>query len=93
MHVVASLNYILDVNAKSKRLAKTIRMREDVLHQAKVAAVISQKGLGQWIEEAILEKVSSGAIDTLAGSKGQLSPERSVEKQRGSWEGQKWFLI
>ncbi len=83
MYVVAFLYYILGVKAKSKRLAKTIRMREDVYHQAKVAAVISQKSLGQWIEEAILEKVDREAIDTLPGSKGQLSPEWSVEKHRG----------
>ena len=83
MYVVGFLYYILGVKAKFKRLAKTIRMREDVFHRAKVAAVISQKRLGQWVEEAILEKVHRKAMNTLPGSKGQMSPERSVEKHRG----------
>ena len=31
-------------------------MKESVYHYAKVAAVMSRKSLGQWIEEAIMEK-------------------------------------
>ena len=46
--------YIEDM---SVRAAKTIRMREDIYHQAKVAAVVSRKSVGQWIEEAVAEKV------------------------------------
>jgi predicted HicB family RNase H-like nuclease len=41
-----------------QRIAKTIRMREEVYHQARVAAVTSKKSLGQWIEEAVFEKLN-----------------------------------
>ena len=34
-----------------------IRMKPDVLHQARVAAVTQKKFLGQWLEEAIVEKI------------------------------------
>ena len=39
-----------------KRISKTIRIRDDVFHQARVSAVSSRKSLGLWLEEAILEK-------------------------------------
>ena len=32
-------------------------MNPEVLHQARVAAVIHKKTLGKWLEEAILEKI------------------------------------
>jgi predicted HicB family RNase H-like nuclease len=35
----------------------SIRMSPEVLHQARVAAVIRKKTLGQWLEEAIAEKI------------------------------------
>ena len=35
----------------------SIRMNPDVLHEAKVAAVTRKKTLGQWLEEAIAEKI------------------------------------
>ena len=41
---------------KNGRAAKTIRMKEGIYHQAKVAAVMSRKSLGQWMEEAVIEK-------------------------------------
>jgi hypothetical protein len=41
-----------------QRIAKTIRMREEAYHQARVASVIAKKSLGQWIEEAIFEKLN-----------------------------------
>jgi len=41
----------------SERTAKTIRMKQDVYHQARVAAVISRKSLAEWLEEAIWEKL------------------------------------
>jgi len=40
------------------RTAKTIRIYEDAYHQARVAAVTSKKSLGQWLEEAISEKLA-----------------------------------
>ncbi len=42
----------------SQRTAKTIRIYEDAYHQARIAAVTSKKSLGQWLEEAISEKVA-----------------------------------
>lgn len=35
----------------------SIRIDLDILHQARVTAVSSKKTLGQWLEEAILEKI------------------------------------
>ncbi len=54
--------YIEDM---SVRAAQTIRMREDIYHQAKVAAVVSRKSVGQWIEEAVAEKVRREAMHPL----------------------------
>ena len=34
-----------------------IRIRPGVLHQGRVAAVVQKKTLGQWLEEAIIEKI------------------------------------
>ncbi len=39
------------------RPISAIRVKPDILHQARVAAVIQKKTLGQWLEEAIGEKV------------------------------------
>jgi len=36
---------------------RNIRIRPTVLHQARVAAVTQKKSMGQWLEEAILEKI------------------------------------
>ena len=38
----------------------SIRIDPEVLHQAKVAAVTDEKTLGQWLEEAIREKMKRG---------------------------------
>ena len=35
----------------------SIRVDPDILHQARVAAVTQKKTLGQWLEEAIVEKI------------------------------------
>jgi predicted HicB family RNase H-like nuclease len=35
----------------------SIRIDLDILHQARVAAVTGKKTLGQWLEEAIVEKI------------------------------------
>ena len=57
--------YIEDMSDRNDRAAKTIRMREDIYHQAKVAAVVSRKSVGQWIEEAVTEKVRRDAVRPL----------------------------
>jgi len=36
---------------------RNIRIRPSVLHQARIAAVIQKKTLGQWLEDAIIEKL------------------------------------
>lgn len=36
---------------------RNIRIRPSVLHQARIAAVIQNKTLGQWLEDAIMEKI------------------------------------
>jgi len=36
---------------------QSIRINPDVLHQARVAAVTSKKTLGEWLEDAIMEKL------------------------------------
>ena len=35
----------------------SIRIDPDVLHQAKIQAVTAKKALGEWLEEAIKEKI------------------------------------
>jgi len=37
----------------------SVRMNPEVLHQARIAAVTTKKTLGQWLEEAILEKIEN----------------------------------
>ena len=38
----------------------SIRIDPEVLHQARVAAVTVRKTLGEWLEEAIQEKIQQG---------------------------------
>jgi len=42
---------------KEAKSPRNIRIRPSVLHQARVAAVIQNKTLGQWLEEVIIEKI------------------------------------
>jgi len=49
--------YNRDMEGKSKRQFAGIRIQREILHQARVAAVIQKKTLGQWLEEAIAEKI------------------------------------
>jgi len=46
----------MDMNEEAK-VPRNIRIKPSVLHQARVAAVIQNKTMGQWLEEAILEKI------------------------------------
>jgi len=46
----------INMNEEAKT-PRNIRIRPSVLHQARVAAVIHKKTLGQWLEEAIIEKI------------------------------------
>ena len=36
----------------------SIRVNPEVLHQARIAAVTRKKMLGQWLEDAIMEKIN-----------------------------------
>jgi len=38
----------------------SIRANPEILHQARIAAVTQKKTLGQWLEEAIMEKIERG---------------------------------
>lgn len=46
----------VDMNEEAKT-PRNIRIRPSVLHQARVAAIIQRETLGQWLEEAIMEKI------------------------------------
>jgi predicted HicB family RNase H-like nuclease len=45
------------MNEKHRWPTTSIRANPEVLHQARVAAVTQKKTLGQWLEEAIVEKI------------------------------------
>ena len=42
---------------EERRVAHSVKIRLSVLRKGKVAAVVSNKTLGQWLEEAIAEKI------------------------------------
>ena len=43
-------------------------MKEEAYYRARVAAVMCRKSLGQWIEEAIAEKLHREAVNPLLSS-------------------------
>jgi predicted HicB family RNase H-like nuclease len=45
------------VKQSRQKPTTSIRISPDILHQARVAAVMQKKTLGQWLEEAITEKI------------------------------------
>ena len=51
------IRYNTRMKAKDIRPTTGIRIKPDVLHRARVAAVTQKKTLGQWLEEAIEEKI------------------------------------
>ena len=51
------LQYCPEMDGEAKR-PRNIRIRPSVLHQARIAAVIQKKTMGQWLEEAIIEKIN-----------------------------------
>lgn len=52
------------------RVIKSIRLKSEVHHRARVAAVTARQTLGEWIEEAINEKLNR-ASEKLKGSAGE----------------------
>ena len=53
------------------RKVKGIRMQESIHHRARVAALFAQMTLGQWIEEAIKEKIQNETHPDQLDSRGQ----------------------
>jgi len=45
------------MSKQEARPTTSVRVKPDILHQARVAAVTETKTLGQWLEEAIMEKI------------------------------------
>lgn len=44
-------------NLSMKRILKAIRINPEIYHLAKIQAVTDNKSLGEWLEEAIQEKI------------------------------------
>ena len=59
------------MSTKTDREAKSIRMKETIYHQARVAAVVARKSLGQWIEEAVLDKLREENVQQSAKPNGR----------------------
>ena len=59
-----------------RRAAKSIRINEEVFYRARVAAVISRKSLGQWLEEAVEEKLDREGIPPLLATNGYTNNGR-----------------
>ncbi len=64
VHTCTTLEVMGD---KKRREAVGIRIERDLLHQAKIAAVIQRMTLGRWLEEAIEEKVQRERERELGG--------------------------
>ena len=52
-----NMYYTLAMRRKEERPVSAIRVKPDILYQARVSAVTQRKTLGQWLEEAIAEKI------------------------------------
>jgi len=62
-HVLDNGYYRLYTRAMktSRRTPNTsIRINPEAIHKARIAAVTQRKTLGQWLEEAIAEKIEKG---------------------------------
>jgi len=51
----------------ANRIPRTIRMKEDIYHQARAAAVMGRKSVAQWIEEAVSEKIAREKSSAVSG--------------------------
>lgn len=52
-----------------KRKVKAIRIRDDIHHKARVAALTARMTFGEWIEEAIIEKMERNSDSSRVFSK------------------------
>ena len=50
-------SYNIAMKKSKAKPTTSIRVDPSILHKARVAAVITKKTLGEWLEEAIVEKV------------------------------------
>ena len=46
---------------------RSVRIRREVLDQARIHAVANKKTIGQWLEEAVLEQIREEAINKKGG--------------------------
>ena len=53
--------YYIPMKESRRKPNVSIRIDKDALHEAKVAAVAAKKTLGDWLEEAIKEKIEREA--------------------------------
>ncbi len=52
--------YNISMKTKENRPITAIRIKPDIFHKGRVAAITEKKTLGQWLEEAIVEKIERG---------------------------------
>jgi len=55
--VCYALNYITFMNEKSVRKPRNVWINPGALHKARVEALRQKRALGEWLEEAIDEKI------------------------------------
>ena len=60
-----NVSYIAYMSDSSRRIAKSIRIKESAYHQARIAAVTSKRSIGEWLEEAIEEKLERASDRSL----------------------------
>ena len=46
------------MQTNTERVIKSIRLKDELHHRARVAAITARQSLGEWIEEAINEKLN-----------------------------------
>jgi predicted HicB family RNase H-like nuclease len=54
----ADMYYNISMKQSKSKPNMSIRIDPEILHKAKVAAVTAKKTLGEWLEQAIIEKIS-----------------------------------
>ena len=52
--------YNIIMKTTERRPITAIRIKPDIFHKGRVAAITEKKTLGQWLEEAIVEKIERG---------------------------------
>lgn len=57
MNLTTGVTLVTILLVKEPRVTHSIKIKLTVLHEARIAAVTQKKTLGQWLEEAIAEKI------------------------------------